>query len=50
VGGPAPPPHLGGAGPRRSEAAWSQLADRAARSETLRQSEEQRKAEQPAAL
>ena len=35
---------------RRSEAAWTQLADRAARSETLRQNEEQRKAEQPAAF
>jgi len=35
---------------RRSEAAWTQLADRAARSETLRQSEELRKAEQTPAL
>jgi len=31
---------------RRSEAAWTQLADRAARSEALRINEEQRKAEQ----
>ena len=29
---------------RRSEAAWTQLADRAARSDSLRVSEEQRKA------
>jgi hypothetical protein len=31
---------------RRSEAAWTQLADRAARSEALRVNEEKRKAEQ----
>lgn len=31
---------------RRSEAAWSQLADRAARSEQLRAADAQRKAEQ----
>ena len=30
---------------RRSEAAWTQLADRAARSEALRATEEKRKAE-----
>ena len=35
---------------RRSEAAWTQLADRAARSEALRLSEEQRKAQQAPAL
>ena len=35
---------------RRSEAAWTQLADRAARSEALRINEEKRKAEQPAAF
>jgi hypothetical protein len=32
---------------RRSEAAWTQLADRAARSEQLRVAEAKRKAEQP---
>jgi hypothetical protein len=31
---------------RRSEAAWQQLADRAARSEAMRAAEAQRKAEQ----
>jgi hypothetical protein len=31
---------------QRSEAAWTQLADRAARSEALRVNEEKRKAEQ----
>ncbi|MGZ2413058.1 hypothetical protein ACUXST_002500 [Sphingomonas sp. F9_3S_D5_B_2] len=35
---------------RRSEAAWTQLADRAARSEALRINEEKRKAEEPPAL
>ena len=33
---------------RRSEAAWTALADRAERSEALRASEEQRKADQTA--
>ena len=32
---------------RRSEAAWTQLADRAARSEALRVTEEERKAAMP---
>ncbi|HWU93706.1 MAG TPA: hypothetical protein VN106_10720 [Sphingomicrobium sp.] len=35
---------------RRSEAAWNQLAERAARSEALRINEEQRKAQQAPAI
>jgi hypothetical protein len=41
----APPRALGGEGCRRSEAAWSALAERAERSEQRREAELQRKAQ-----